>query len=187
MSENQQSVQSNCNCRFEIDQGTSDSTFRCSRCLNEHLLECFQSIYESIDDTVYIETECRSCILQIFHERVQRERQLDPQYLILGTPTPVESEDELSIESVEETGRPAPIQPTVEQSSDDISPTNVELEKCVRCSREIWYLSVSEWQVLRETFPEDYGEEVLCSDCDEDTSEEELLEREQFIREIHEL
>lgn len=200
MSEGQQVPQrSICNCRSVIDQGTSEPCFRCHSCQNEHLLGCFQSIYETIDDTVYIETECRTCIVQVFEQRAQREVELNNQSLVSGTPTPVESEDEESseqtgpfeqvepVEPVDEPERPVLVQPLFEQSGEELPPNNVELEQCEICSRPIWYLTRSEWQILRNYFPEDHDEQVLCSDCDDDTSEEELLEREQFIRDLHEL
>lgn len=170
-----------CNCQETIDSGLADYVFRCISCNREHLISCFESIFETTEDLIYIESECRTCILELFHQRVERELEVQSE-----EPSSTVSEAETEVVSE---GEDRPVlrqlleQPVQEPLGEDLPPAGVELERCEICTRELWYLTRHEWEILRREFPEDQ-ERALCSDCEEEPSRE---EQEQFIREMNEL
>lgn len=175
MSSNQQVPNRSCNCQERIDQGQTGDSFRCITCNQQHLLECFESIHESVEDLVYIESECRSCIIELFRQAAAEVQRLSPQYLITGTPPTPQSETEAD--------QPAPGPSVSAPVVADNPPSTVELQKCEQCGREIWYLSEAEWEQCRGIFPEEI-DKALCSDCEEEPTDQ---EKEELLRDMHSL
>lgn len=176
MSEDRQESSINCDCQDRINQGTEELYFRCTTCTSVHLLDCRESIFETREELIYIETECRSCILGLFISRSNEEVDSVEDDQRPNTPSTSAVIDELQFPEDFEI-----IQIDDQEITSEEPPSIVQLERCEICNREIWYLTREEWNALRHTLP---TERALCSDCEEEPTED---EKENLIREMNKL